>query len=83
MWLLYQDTGEEKYAGIARSSERKMEKCFADYYGLHHDVGFMFLPTAVTDYRLNAHNCSQNHTRPSPVLWSRKNLPHTPVRRGF
>ena len=52
MWLLYQDTGEDKYAEIARSSERKMEKCFVDYYGLHHDVGFMFLPTAVLDYRL-------------------------------
>lgn len=52
MWLLYQDTGEERYAGIARVSERKMEKCFADYYGLHHDVGFMFQLTAVADYRL-------------------------------
>lgn len=52
MWLLYQDTGEDKYAEIARNSERKMEKCFVDYYGLHHDVGFMFLPTAVMDYRL-------------------------------
>lgn len=52
MWLLYQGTGEEKYAEIARKSERKMEKCFADYYGLHHDVGFMFQPTAAADYRL-------------------------------
>ena len=52
MWLLYQDTGEERYADIARKSERKLEKCFETYYGLHHDVGFMFLPTAVADYRL-------------------------------
>lgn len=52
MWLLYQDTGEERYAEIARKSERKMEKCFESYYGLHHDVGFMFQPTAVADYRL-------------------------------
>lgn len=52
MWLLYQDTGEEKYAQIARVSEERMEQCFADYYGLHHDVGFMFMPTAVADYRL-------------------------------
>ena len=27
MWLLYQDTKEERYAQIARVSERKMEKC--------------------------------------------------------
>lgn len=52
MWLLYQDTGEEKYAETARKSERKMEKCFDKYYGLHHDVGFMFQTTAVADYRL-------------------------------
>lgn len=52
MWLLYQDTGEERYADIARKSARKLEKCFETYYGLHHDVGFMFLPTAVADYRL-------------------------------
>lgn len=52
MWLLYQDTGDKKYAGIARMSEERMEKCFEDYYGLHHDVGFMFVPTAVADYKL-------------------------------
>lgn len=52
MWLLYQDTGEERYQEIAGISERKLEKCFDQYYGLHHDVGFMYLPTAVADYRL-------------------------------
>lgn len=52
MWLLYQDTKKEKYADIARISEKKLEKCLVDYDGLHHDVGFMFLPTAVMNYRL-------------------------------
>lgn len=52
MWLLYQDTGEERYREIAGISERKLEKCFDQYYGLHHDVGFMYLPTAVADYQL-------------------------------
>lgn len=52
MWLLYQDTQEEKYMQIARKSERVLEKCFESFYGLHHDVGFMFQPTAVADYRL-------------------------------
>lgn len=52
MWLLYQDTKEEKYVDIARILEKKMEKCFETYYGHHHDVGFMFQPTAVADYRL-------------------------------
>lgn len=52
MWLMYQDTKDEKYAVFARKSERKLEKTLETYYGLHHDVGFMFVPTAVTDYRV-------------------------------
>lgn len=52
MWLLYRDTGEEKYAEIARASEKKLERCFSSFCGLHHDVGFMYLPTSVANYRL-------------------------------
>lgn len=52
LWLLYQDTKEEKYVVYARECEDKLEKCFQQYYGLHHDVGFMYVPTAVADYRL-------------------------------
>lgn len=52
MWLLYQDTKEEKYAEIAKKSEQKMSESLERYYGLHHDAGFMFQPTAVTNYRL-------------------------------
>ena len=52
MWLLYQDTGKEKYAEIARISEYRLEKCLEEYYGMHHDVGFLFMPTAAADYRL-------------------------------
>ncbi|HWT73454.1 MAG TPA: glycoside hydrolase family 88 protein [Mobilitalea sp.] len=52
MWLMYYDSGNEKYAEIARLSENKLDQCFQDYYGLHHDVGFMWLPTAVADYRI-------------------------------
>lgn len=59
MWLLYQDTGEEKYADIARISEYRMEKCFDDFYGLHHDVGFMFQLSAVADYRLTGNERSR------------------------
>lgn len=52
MWLLYEETKEDRYKEIARISEEKLDQCFVDYYGLHHDVGFMWLPTAVADYRL-------------------------------
>ena len=59
LWLLYQDTGEDRYARIARISEERMDRCFSDFYGLHHDVGFMYVPTAVADYRLTGNEVSR------------------------
>ncbi len=59
MWLMYQDTGEERYAGIARRLEEKLDRCFDAYYGLHHDAGFMFVPTAVTDFRLTGNDTAR------------------------
>lgn len=47
---MYQDTGEERYIDMARKCEKKLEQTFSDFYGLHHDVGFMFLPAVVADY---------------------------------
>lgn len=52
LWQMFNETGNSKYAEIARNSEKEMEKCFIDFYGLHHDVGFIWMPTAVADYRL-------------------------------
>ncbi len=59
MWLLYQDTKKERYAEIARNCEEKLSGCFDKYYGLHHDVGFMFQPTASYDYRLTGNTKSR------------------------
>lgn len=36
-----------------------MDRCFSDFYGLHHDVGFMYVPTAVADYRLTGNEASR------------------------
>lgn len=52
LWLLYEDTKDEKYRDYARISEKKLEKCFVEYKGLHHDVGFMYMLTAVADYKI-------------------------------
>lgn len=52
LWLMYQDTKEERYVQIARISEERLEECFQDFYGLHHDVGFMYVPTSVADWKL-------------------------------
>jgi unsaturated chondroitin disaccharide hydrolase len=59
MWQMHHETGDAKYAGIAQISEERMDRCFADYYGLHHDVGFMWLPTAVTNYKVTGNEESR------------------------
>ncbi|MHA6484915.1 glycoside hydrolase family 88 protein [Paenibacillus sp. strain BS8-2] len=52
MWLMHHETGLDKYKEIANYSEEKLDLCFEQYYGLHHDVGFMWLPTSVANYRV-------------------------------
>ncbi|MHA6530959.1 glycoside hydrolase family 88 protein [Paenibacillus sp. BAC0078] len=52
MWLMYHETGIDKYRDIAGNSEGFMDRCFQEYYGLHHDVGFMWLPTSVANYKV-------------------------------
>ncbi|ASA21667.1 glycoside hydrolase family 88 protein [Paenibacillus donghaensis] len=52
LWLMYHETGNEKYKEIATISEEYLDRCFQDFYGLHHDVGFMWLPTSVANYKV-------------------------------
>ena len=52
LWLMYAATGEKKYAEIASVSEQKLDACFEGFCGLHHDVGFMWMPTSVASWRL-------------------------------
>ncbi|WP_338216715.1 glycosyl hydrolase family 88 [Lacticaseibacillus salsurivasis] len=52
LWQLNHATGDEAAAETARGLETKLDQAFLEFKGLHHDVGFMWLPTAVADYRL-------------------------------
>ena len=52
MWQMYHATGEKRYAEIAGFTEKELDQALNEYYGLHHDVGFMWLPSAVADYRI-------------------------------
>lgn len=68
LWLLYQDTKEERYKEIARVSEERMDRCFEEFYGLHHDVGFMYMPTAVADWRLTGNPESRRRAMHAATL---------------
>jgi len=59
MWLMYHETGNEKYKEIAVISEFKLDQCFELFYGLHHDVGFMWLTTSVANYKVTGNQESR------------------------
>ncbi|MFD5022125.1 glycoside hydrolase family 88 protein [Paenibacillus sp. NPDC058367] len=52
MWLMYHETGAQKYKEIANFTEDALDACFHQFYGLHHDVGFMWLPTSLANYKV-------------------------------
>ncbi len=52
LWQMYHETGEEKYRRQAEAAEERLDRAFAEFTGLHHDAGFMWLHSAVADYRL-------------------------------
>lgn len=59
LWMLYKQTGDEKYKNIANISEDLLDKAMNEYYGLHHDVGFMWVPTSVMNYKLTGNETSK------------------------
>ncbi|MEG0216515.1 MAG: glycoside hydrolase family 88 protein, partial [Hungatella sp.] len=52
LWKMYHATGEESYLLCAKQIEKKLDTALYGFTGLHHDVGFMWLHSAVADYRL-------------------------------
>ncbi|MDQ6421415.1 glycoside hydrolase family 88 protein [Paenibacillus sp. LHD-117] len=59
MWLMYHETGAPNYKEIANFTEDALDLCFHQFYGLHHDVGFMWLPTSVANYKVTGNSESR------------------------
>ncbi|MFV0502347.1 MAG: glycoside hydrolase family 88 protein [Lachnospirales bacterium] len=74
MWLLYLDTKEEKYMDIANICEEKLEHTFDIFFGLHHDVGFMFQLTSVANFQITKNeNSKKNGMHAANLLAGRFN----------
>lgn len=58
-WQMWQATGNDAYLEAARGCEDELDAAFDRYTGLHHDVGFMWLLSAVADYRLTGNERSE------------------------
>ncbi|MBN1501831.1 MAG: glycoside hydrolase family 88 protein [Spirochaetes bacterium] len=60
MWLMYVGTKNDFYKSIAEQCELKLDEALTtSFYGLHHDVGFMWLPTSVANYRITGNKESR------------------------
>lgn len=52
LWQMYHGTGNEDYRSCAEQAEVTLDKALHGFTGLHHDTGFMWLHSAVANYRL-------------------------------
>ena len=53
LWQLYSVTQDMRYAEIARYTEDILHDCLSEATGLAtHDIGYLFLPSSVLDYKL-------------------------------
>lgn len=59
LWQMYHATGKELYRKSAEMVEQQLDKALYGFTGLHHDTGFMWLHSAVADYRLTGAQASR------------------------
>lgn len=52
LWQMCHATGDDGYKAAAQGVEERLKEILKDSDQLNHDVGFLFLPSAVANYRL-------------------------------
>lgn len=51
LWQMYSATGDEAYKKTAEGVEERLSETLDTFENLDHDIGFLFLPSAVANYR--------------------------------
>ena len=51
LWQMYNATGDEVYRTNAEGVEERLKETLTAFEGLDHDIGFLFLPTSVANWR--------------------------------
>lgn len=59
MWLMYCGTKNDTYKISAERNEELLDGALEKFFGLHHDVGFMYHLTAGVNYRLTGNEKSK------------------------
>jgi unsaturated chondroitin disaccharide hydrolase len=60
LWQMYHATKKDCYLENAREIEKRLDGAFQNFPKLDHDVGFLWLHTAVADYRLTGEEESKS-----------------------
>jgi unsaturated chondroitin disaccharide hydrolase len=60
LWQMYHATKKDCYLVNAREIEKRLDGAFQNFPKLDHDVGFLWLHTAVADYRLTGEEESKS-----------------------
>lgn len=75
LWLAHGQTKDDRLATWAKESETHLDRALFDFFGLHHDVGFMWHISSVARYKLEHNQDSLRRGMiAASVLASRFNL---------
>ncbi len=59
LWLAYRESKDESLLVTAQQIEEQLNVPLQQFYDIHHDVGFMYLPTSVIHYQLTGNEESR------------------------
>lgn len=59
MWLIYSETKNELYKNIADNLEEKLDEVIATFTEMGHDVGFIWIPSSVANYKITGNEKSR------------------------
>jgi unsaturated chondroitin disaccharide hydrolase len=59
LWLMYRETGDEKFAEYANLCENQLDEVLENFYQLDHDMGFIWSLSAVAQYKLTGNEQSK------------------------
>ena len=60
LWQMYHATKEEEYRAVAEGVEKRLDAVLTSLHGVNHDAGFLFLLSAVADYRMTGNPDSRH-----------------------
>lgn len=75
LWQMYKATGDEAYKKAAEGVELRLAETLEGFEGLDHDTGFLFLPSAVANYRVTGNVDSRRRgLHAASILAARYNM---------